>query len=35
MEEADALSDRIAEFVDGKIKCDETPLNIKNKFGDE
>ena len=34
MEEADALADRIAVVVDGKIKCVGTPLNMKNTFGD-
>merc|ERR1711990_9510 len=34
MEEADALGDRIAVVVDGKIKCVGTPLNMKNTFGD-
>jgi ABC-type multidrug transport system ATPase subunit len=34
MEEADALADRIAVVVDGKLKCVGTPLNMKNTFGD-
>ena len=34
MEEADALADRIAVVVDGRIKCVGTPLNMKNTFGD-
>jgi ABC-type multidrug transport system ATPase subunit len=34
MEEADALADRIAVVVDGKLKCVGTPLNLKNTFGD-
>lgn len=34
MEEADILSDRVAIIVDGKIKCQGTPLNLKNTFGD-
>ena len=34
MEEADALADRIAIVVDGRIKCIGTPLNMKNTFGD-
>ena len=34
MEEADALSDRIAVIVDGQLKCVGTPLYLKNTFGD-
>jgi ABC-type multidrug transport system ATPase subunit len=34
MEEADALSDRIAVVVDGKLKCIGTSINLKNTFGD-
>ena len=34
MEEADALADRIAIVVEGRIKCIGTPLNMKNTFGD-
>jgi|TARA_B110000285_G_scaffold99327_1_gene113142 ABC-type multidrug transport system ATPase subunit len=34
MEEADALADRIAIVVEGRIKCVGTPLNMKNTFGD-
>lgn len=34
MEEADALSDRIAVIVDGEFKCVGTPLYLKNTFGD-
>lgn len=34
MEEADALADRIAVVVDGRLKCVGTPLNLKNTFGD-
>jgi len=34
MEEADALADRIAVVVDGRLKCIGTPLNLKNTFGD-
>lgn len=34
MEEADALSDRIAVLVAGKLSCLGTPLYLKNHFGD-
>ena len=34
MEEADALADRIAVVVDGKLKCIGTPLNLKNTYGE-
>jgi ABC-type multidrug transport system ATPase subunit len=34
MEEADALADRIAVVVDGKLSCVGTPLNLKNTYGD-
>ena len=34
MEEADALSDRIAVIVDGKFKCIGTSLFLKNNFGE-
>lgn len=34
MEEADALSDRIAVVVDGQLKCIGTSINLKNTFGD-
>lgn len=34
MEEADALADRIAVVVDGKLKCIGTPLNLKNIYGE-
>ena len=34
MEEADALSDRIAVMVKGKLSCIGTPLYLKNNFGD-
>ena len=34
MEEADALSDRIAVLVSGKLNCIGTPLYLKNNFGE-
>eukprot|EP01015_Nassula_variabilis_P027738 TRINITY_DN5724_c0_g1_i2.p1 TRINITY_DN5724_c0_g1~~TRINITY_DN5724_c0_g1_i2.p1 ORF type:complete len:166 (-),score=33.72 TRINITY_DN5724_c0_g1_i2:39-536(-) len=34
MEEADALSDRIAVIVDGSLKCIGTPLYLKSTFGE-
>lgn len=34
MEEADALADRIAVVVDGKLKCIGTPLSLKTAYGD-
>lgn len=34
MEEADALADRVAVVVDGKLKCVGSPLNLKNSYGD-
>jgi len=34
MEEADALSDRIAVLVSGKLSCIGTPLYLKNNFGE-
>jgi len=34
MEEADALADKIAVVVGGKLKCIGTPLNLKNSYGD-
>jgi len=34
MEEADALADRIAVVVDGKLKCIGTPLGLKTAYGD-
>lgn len=34
MEEADALSDRIAVIVDGSFKCIGTSLYLKNNFGE-
>lgn len=34
MEEADALSDRIAVIVDGQFKCIGNSLFLKNNFGE-
>ena len=34
MEEADALSDRIAVIVDGTLRCIGTPLFLKNTYGE-
>ena len=34
MEEADALSDRIAVLSKGVLKCIGTPLYLKNQFGE-
>ncbi len=34
MDEADALSDRIAVMVGGRLKCIGTPLYLKNAYGD-
>lgn len=34
MEEADALSDRIAVLSEGQMQCIGTPLFLKNSFGD-
>lgn len=34
MDEADALSDKIAVIVDGTFKCIGTPLYLKNHFGE-
>lgn len=33
MEEADAISDRIAIMDHGKVKCYGTPMYLKTKFG--
>ena len=33
MDEADAISDRIAILQDGKLKAYDTPLNLKAKIG--
>ena len=34
MEEADALSDRIAVLQKGKLRCIGTPLYLKNHYGE-
>ena len=34
MEEADALSDRIAIIMGGQLKCIGTPIALKNEYGD-
>lgn len=34
MEEADALSDRVAIMIRGQLKCIGTPIALKNEYGD-